>query len=190
METYIFYWVYNIGCRLIWDGVQRILDNVRLTRPFTGFLCSFAERMCSITFCLHLVALAPKNGLEAITITLVSNYLRVTRKLREYGLRFQVKAFLDIFIILLKLHSYSMSERVRVTRNYQVTIPASIRRKAGIKEGDYLVVYLSEEGHIVMEKVRRKRKTLRSGRKLTMDEIDELIEKGMKESFRPGEEDS
>lgn len=83
-----------------------------------------------------------------------------------------------------------MSERVRVTRNYQVTIPASIRRKAGIKEGDYLVVYLSEEGRIVMEKVKRKRKTLRSGRKLTMDEIDELIEKGMKESFRSGEEDA
>jgi len=29
-------------------------------------------------------------------------------------------------------------ERVKVTRNYQVTIPASIRNRLGIREGDIL----------------------------------------------------
>ncbi len=76
-----------------------------------------------------------------------------------------------------------MVSRVKVTRNYQVTIPAEIRLKAGVKEGDYLEVYLNEDGCIVMKKVRKKRKTLRSGRKLKIEEIDELIEKGREESL-------
>ncbi|MDK2372660.1 MAG: AbrB/MazE/SpoVT family DNA-binding domain-containing protein [Candidatus Korarchaeota archaeon] len=73
--------------------------------------------------------------------------------------------------------------RVKVTRNYQVTIPAEVRNELGIREGDYLEVYVSEEGHIVMKKVRRARKTLRSGRKLTIEEIDEVIERGRRETF-------
>ena len=76
-----------------------------------------------------------------------------------------------------------MKSKVKVTRNYQVTIPAVIRQKAGIKEGDYLEVYLNEEGLIVMKKVRKKRRTLKSGRKLTIGEIEELIEKGREESL-------
>ncbi len=73
--------------------------------------------------------------------------------------------------------------RVKVTRNYQVTIPAEVRDNLGIKEGDYLEVYVSEEGYIIMKKVKRTRRTLKSGRKLTVDEIDEIIEKGRRETF-------
>ncbi len=76
-----------------------------------------------------------------------------------------------------------MMPRVKVTRNYQVTIPAEVRNELGIREGDYLEVYVSEEGHIVMKKVKRVRKTLRSGRKLTIEEIDEVIERGRRETF-------
>ncbi len=73
--------------------------------------------------------------------------------------------------------------RVKVTRNYQVTIPAEVRKELGIREGDYLEVYISKEGCIVMKKVRRVRKTLRSGRKLTIEEIDEIMERGRRETF-------
>ncbi|MEX2724451.1 MAG: AbrB/MazE/SpoVT family DNA-binding domain-containing protein [Candidatus Freyarchaeota archaeon] len=43
--------------------------------------------------------------------------------------------------------------RVKVTRNYQITIPASIRRKLEIKEGDYVSIEVSGEGEAVLRKV-------------------------------------
>ncbi|MFB3887924.1 MAG: AbrB/MazE/SpoVT family DNA-binding domain-containing protein [Candidatus Bathyarchaeia archaeon] len=43
-----------------------------------------------------------------------------------------------------------MNEEVKVTRKYQVTIPASVRSKLGVKIGDKLVVK-SEDKRIVME---------------------------------------
>ena len=69
--------------------------------------------------------------------------------------------------------------KVKVTRNYQVTIPAEVRNKAGIKEGDLLEVRW-EEGKIVMEKAKKERKRLKAGRRLTIEEIDFLIERGMR----------
>ncbi len=44
-----------------------------------------------------------------------------------------------------------MGERevVKVTRNYQVTIPASVRKKAGIKEGDLVEVSYDEREGII-----------------------------------------
>ena len=33
-------------------------------------------------------------------------------------------------------------ERVKVTRNYEVTIPASVRERLGIRVGDVLLVYV------------------------------------------------
>ena len=75
--------------------------------------------------------------------------------------------------------------RVKITRNYQVTIPAEIRIKMGLREGDYLEVYLDRDNRIIMEKIApRKRKTLKLGRRLTPEEIEELIEKGIKESIK------
>ncbi|MEM2136116.1 MAG: AbrB/MazE/SpoVT family DNA-binding domain-containing protein [Candidatus Jordarchaeaceae archaeon] len=42
---------------------------------------------------------------------------------------------------------------MKVTRNYQITIPASIRRKLEIKEGDYVSIEVSGEGEAVLRKV-------------------------------------
>jgi antitoxin PrlF len=44
-----------------------------------------------------------------------------------------------------------MVEEVKVTRNYQVTIPASARTKLGVKVGDVLVAELRDSA-IVLEK--------------------------------------
>ena len=73
--------------------------------------------------------------------------------------------------------------RVKVTRSFQVTIPREVREVLGIRVGDYLNVYVDERGRIVMEKVRTVRKTPRSGRPLTPEEIDELMAKGLGESI-------
>ncbi|MBS7249250.1 MAG: AbrB/MazE/SpoVT family DNA-binding domain-containing protein [Candidatus Freyarchaeota archaeon] len=42
---------------------------------------------------------------------------------------------------------------VKVTRNYQITIPEEIRKKKGIKEGDRVVAWMDDEGRIVIEKI-------------------------------------
>jgi len=43
--------------------------------------------------------------------------------------------------------------KVKVTRNYQVTIPESIRRELGIREGDYVSIEISGEGQAVMKRI-------------------------------------
>ena len=43
-----------------------------------------------------------------------------------------------------------MSEEVKVTRKYQVTIPEAVREKLGVRIGDKLVVK-SEDNRIIME---------------------------------------
>ena len=43
-----------------------------------------------------------------------------------------------------------LTETVKVTRKYQVTIPESVRSKLGVKIGDTLIVK-SEDNHIIME---------------------------------------
>jgi antitoxin PrlF len=43
-----------------------------------------------------------------------------------------------------------LSEEVKVTRKYQVTIPENVRSKLGVKIGDKLVVK-SEDNRIIME---------------------------------------
>jgi len=72
-------------------------------------------------------------------------------------------------------------ERVKVTRNYQVTIPASIRNRLGIHEGDILEFYV-EEDRIVIKKVLTVRPRIKLGRKLTIEEIERDIERGFNES--------
>ena len=70
--------------------------------------------------------------------------------------------------------------RVKVTRNYQVSIPAEIRRLLNIKLGDVLEVRCDEErGEIILRKVEERRRTLRAGRALTPEEIEELIQRGL-----------
>jgi len=72
-------------------------------------------------------------------------------------------------------------ERVKVTRNYQVTIPASIRNRLGIHEGDILEFHL-EDDKIIIKKVSSVRPRIRLGRKLTVEEIERDIERGLNES--------
>ncbi|RLI41446.1 AbrB family transcriptional regulator [Candidatus Bathyarchaeota archaeon] len=70
--------------------------------------------------------------------------------------------------------------KVKVTRNYQVSIPAEIRRLLNIKLGDVLEVRCDEEkGEIILRKVEERRRTLRAGRGLTPEEIEELIQRGL-----------
>ena len=67
----------------------------------------------------------------------------------------------------------------KVTRNYQITIPAEIRKALRIKEGELLEVEL-KGGRIVIKKLKKERKTLRLGKKMTPEEIEKSIEEGMK----------
>ncbi|MEM1517371.1 MAG: AbrB/MazE/SpoVT family DNA-binding domain-containing protein [Thermofilum sp.] len=76
--------------------------------------------------------------------------------------------------------------RVKVTRSYQVTLPKDVREALGIEVGDYLEVYVDERGRIVMEKVRRGRLRLVSGRRLTPEEIDDVIARGLGEALAGG----
>lgn len=70
--------------------------------------------------------------------------------------------------------------KVKVTRNYQVSIPAEIRRLLGIKLGDILEVrYDEEREEIILRKVEERRRTLRAGRRLSPEEIERLIEHGL-----------
>ena len=79
-----------------------------------------------------------------------------------------------------------MSTVVKVTRNYQVTIPATVRAKANIREGDLVeVLYDEEEGVIKIVPVRRRRLTIRLGRKITVEEIEEAIEEHLDEATSP-----
>lgn len=68
-------------------------------------------------------------------------------------------------------------ERVKVTRNYQITIPASIRDKINLKEGDIVEVYLNGD-EIVIRKAKSERPRIKLGKKLTVEEIEEIIERG------------
>ena len=72
-------------------------------------------------------------------------------------------------------------ERVKVTRNYQVTIPASIRNRLGIREGDILEFHV-EDDKIIIKKATSVRPRIRLGRRLTAEEIERDIERGLNES--------
>jgi len=71
--------------------------------------------------------------------------------------------------------------RVKVTRNFQVTIPAEIRSALGIREGDLLEVRL-EGGRIVIEKVELELPRIRLGISVTTEEVERLIQEGAEES--------
>ena len=76
---------------------------------------------------------------------------------------------------------------VKVTRNSQVTIPAAVRAKAGISEGDIVeVVYDEDEGIIkIIPLKRRKRLTIRLGRRITVEEIEKAVEEFLDEATSP-----
>ena len=72
---------------------------------------------------------------------------------------------------------------VKVTRNFQVTIPASIRERLGIRVGDLLSVEVDGD-RIILKKVVQEIPTIRLGRELTIDDIDRLIEEGLMKNAR------
>ncbi len=78
-----------------------------------------------------------------------------------------------------------MEAKVKVTRNYQVTIPSEIRRLLGIKVGSYIrFVVDPETGKVYIEKASTERKRIRLGKRLNPEEIDRIIEKGMTECMK------
>jgi len=66
---------------------------------------------------------------------------------------------------------------VRVTRNHQITIPAEVRRRLGIKAGDRVVVEV-EGDRIVIRKASGDLPRIRLGLRLIPEEIDRLVEEG------------
>ncbi|AHC52061.1 AbrB family transcriptional regulator [Sulfolobus acidocaldarius SUSAZ] len=73
-------------------------------------------------------------------------------------------------------------ERVKVTRNYQITIPSSIREALEIKEGDILEISLKGD-HIVVSKVVPRRPRVKLQKPLTIDYIEKSIERGINENL-------
>jgi len=72
--------------------------------------------------------------------------------------------------------------KVKVTRHFQITIPAEMREKLEIKEGDYVEVMLDEhEGAIIVKPYRRRWTTLKLGRRLTPEEIEEIVREATNE---------
>jgi len=72
---------------------------------------------------------------------------------------------------------------VKVTRNYQITVPATVREKLGIREGDLVrIVYDESEGVAKIVPVRKKRITVRLGRKVRVEEIERLVEEALDEA--------
>ncbi|NON61254.1 AbrB/MazE/SpoVT family DNA-binding domain-containing protein [Acidianus sp. DSM 29099] len=74
-------------------------------------------------------------------------------------------------------------DRVKVTRNYQVTIPSWVRERLSIKESDVLEVELRGD-EIIFKKPKAERPRLKLGRKLTLEDIERAIESGFNESDR------
>jgi len=76
-----------------------------------------------------------------------------------------------------------VGEVVKVTRNFQVTIPASVRCRVGIREGDFVRVFYDErEGVIKIVPWRRKRTTIRVGRRISVEELEKAVEEMLDES--------
>ncbi|WP_054857157.1 AbrB/MazE/SpoVT family DNA-binding domain-containing protein [Vulcanisaeta sp. JCM 16159] len=79
-----------------------------------------------------------------------------------------------------------MKTLVKVTRNFQVTIPAGIRERLDIKVGDLLSVEV-DGGRIILKKVVQEIPMIRLGRELTIDDINRLIEEGLMRNVGGGD---
>jgi len=71
----------------------------------------------------------------------------------------------------------------KVTRNYQITIPAEIRKALGIREGEYLAVEVRGD-EIVIRKAEMEWPSIDLGRDFTPEEIEENAEKMLREASR------
>lgn len=76
-----------------------------------------------------------------------------------------------------------MKNLIKVTRNYQITIPADVRRRLNISEGDFIeIVYDESEGVAKIIPVKRKRTTVKLGRKISVEEVEKIIEEVLNEA--------
>ncbi|MGQ4891751.1 MAG: AbrB/MazE/SpoVT family DNA-binding domain-containing protein [Candidatus Njordarchaeia archaeon] len=73
-------------------------------------------------------------------------------------------------------------KKIKVTRNYQVTIPSDVRKKLGIEEGDYLEVEVKGE-EIVMRRIKVKRKRIRLDQQIDVGLIEKKIEEGLMDAI-------
>lgn len=67
---------------------------------------------------------------------------------------------------------------MKVTRSYQITLPAEVRRELGVKVGDLLKVTVSE-GKVVIEKVEEDLPAFKLGRTVTEEDIAEALRRGL-----------
>ncbi len=74
---------------------------------------------------------------------------------------------------------------MKVTRNYQITIPKDIRKKLGIEVGDVLRVEV-EGDRVLLKKGDVELPVFKGGKGLGVEEIEERIERGMKETLTNG----
>jgi len=72
--------------------------------------------------------------------------------------------------------------QVKVSRSYQITIPAEIRGALGIEIGDILSVSIVGN-KIVLEKIEEELPTFKVGRKIGEKDLEEALVKGLKKSI-------
>jgi AbrB family looped-hinge helix DNA binding protein len=72
--------------------------------------------------------------------------------------------------------------QVKVTRGFQVTLPKEVHKLIHIKIGDYLLVHVDES----YGKSKKEKKTLKSEKILSQEEIDMLISRGLGETLAGG----
>lgn len=73
----------------------------------------------------------------------------------------------------------------KVTRNYQITIPADIRAQTKVEKGDVLVMEYHEEDVIKIRVPRKgRRKTKELGKPLGLEDIEQSIERGLNDCLR------
>ncbi len=72
--------------------------------------------------------------------------------------------------------------RVKVSRSFQITIPADVRKLIGINIGDILSVNVVGN-KIILEKVGDRLPSFKIGRKIGEREIREALLKGMRRSL-------
>ncbi len=76
-----------------------------------------------------------------------------------------------------------MRDVVKVTRNYQVTIPVDVRDRLGVREGDLVrIVYDEQEGVAKIIPVRKRRITIKLGREVSVEEVERLVEEALDEA--------
>ncbi|WP_258083746.1 AbrB/MazE/SpoVT family DNA-binding domain-containing protein [Thermococcus thermotolerans] len=71
----------------------------------------------------------------------------------------------------------------KVTRNYQITIPAEVRKALGIREGEYLTVEL-RGNEVVIRKAEMDWPSIDLGRDFTPEEIENNARKALMEALK------